>query len=222
MSVDRGIGELKLDSAGLEAVFEAASPDVVTAAVQKLAADVASLTGLPAEDSVPVRIRTSAAESSTPGLGEDESYWLVVGVAAWIAAPWIVALVTTPKLASVLSSSSLNILGLAYLFYGSRAKFDPANAKEKLRPLYNLVVHKYYIVEFYLFLVRKVQQGIAVVSNWLEQVVVIGLLVNGIAGGAKDAGHRLRGMQTGRVHSYVTLILAGVTILVFWFVVWAE
>ena len=91
MSVDQGLGELKLESARLEAVFEAASPRIVTAAVQKLAADVASLTGLPAAGSVPVRIRTSEAESSTPGLGEDESYWLVVddaGIYLDAASPW--------------------------------------------------------------------------------------------------------------------------------------
>ena len=77
----------------------------------------------------------------------------------------------------------------------------------------------YYIDAFYLWLVRKVQQGIAVVANFIEQHIIIGVLVNGIGGGTREAGNRLRMMQTGRIHSYVTMVLAGITILVFWFVV---
>ncbi len=90
-SVDRGQGYLALDSAGLEAVFEAASPGMVVAAVQTLAADVARLTGLPAADPVSVRIRTAEAQSRTPGLEEDESYWLVVddaGIYLDAESPW--------------------------------------------------------------------------------------------------------------------------------------
>ncbi len=90
-SVDAGLGRFELESARLAAVFEAASSERVADAVSQLAADVASLTGLPAADSVPVRIRTAGAASSAPRLEEDESYWLVVddaGIYLDAASPW--------------------------------------------------------------------------------------------------------------------------------------
>lgn len=90
-SVDVGLGSLQLESARFEVVFEAASPASVAAAVQQLAADVASLTDLPAIEPVPVRIRTAEVETPAPGLEEDESYWLVVddaGIYLDAASPW--------------------------------------------------------------------------------------------------------------------------------------
>ena len=108
---------------------------------------------------------------------------------------------------------------VAWLFYGSKKVLSAESAKARLGWLWTLLWNKYYIDHFYLWLVRRVQQGIAVVSNFVEQYIIIGILVNGIAGGTKEAGNRLRFMQTGRVNSYVTVILAGITILVFWIVV---
>ena len=107
------------------------------------------------------------------------------------------------------------------MFYGSQ-KFSAEKAKEKLAPLHKLLVNKYYIDEFYLFLVKKVQQGIAAASSIIEQKIIIGIFVNGIAGGTREAGNRLRMMQTGRVNSYVTIVLSGITILVFALVIFAR
>ncbi|MEN8149353.1 MAG: NADH-quinone oxidoreductase subunit L [Planctomycetota bacterium] len=114
----------------------------------------------------------------------------------------------------------MGVAGLitSFLIYGKKL-IDPENLKQKFLPIWTLLDNLYYIDAFYLFLVKKVQQGIAVLANFLEQHIIIGIFVNGIAGGAREAGNRLRMMQTGRVHSYVTMVLAGITILVFWFVV---
>jgi L-rhamnose-H+ transport protein len=46
-----------------------------------------------------------------------ESFWLVMGLAAWLAAPWLVAWLTTPDLLGVLSASPENAWGLC-LFFG--------------------------------------------------------------------------------------------------------
>ncbi|HID77931.1 MAG TPA: rhamnose/proton symporter RhaT [Planctomycetaceae bacterium] len=45
-----------------------------------------------------------------------ESFWLVMGLAAWLAAPWIVARITTPDLFEVLATSPAGAMGLAVLF----------------------------------------------------------------------------------------------------------
>jgi L-rhamnose-H+ transport protein len=45
-----------------------------------------------------------------------ESFWLVMGLAAWLAAPWTVALITTPDLFGVLAASPARAWGLCILF----------------------------------------------------------------------------------------------------------
>jgi L-rhamnose-H+ transport protein len=45
-----------------------------------------------------------------------ESFWLVMGLAAWLAAPWIVAWITTPDLLKVLAGSPAKAMWLAILF----------------------------------------------------------------------------------------------------------
>jgi L-rhamnose-H+ transport protein len=45
-----------------------------------------------------------------------ESFWLVMGLAAWLAAPWAVALITTPNLSDVLAASPAKAWALCLLF----------------------------------------------------------------------------------------------------------
>jgi L-rhamnose-H+ transport protein len=45
-----------------------------------------------------------------------ESYWLVGGVFSWIIAPWVVGLLTCPRLLSVLRSAPDRAVALCYLF----------------------------------------------------------------------------------------------------------
>ena len=45
-----------------------------------------------------------------------ESFWLVMGIAAWLAAPWLVAWLTTPDLLGVLSASPVTAWGTCLLF----------------------------------------------------------------------------------------------------------
>jgi L-rhamnose-H+ transport protein len=47
-----------------------------------------------------------------------ESFWLVMGLAAWLITPWVVALVTIPHLAEVLRTSPPTAIGRA-LFFGA-------------------------------------------------------------------------------------------------------
>ena len=47
-----------------------------------------------------------------------ESSWMVMGVAAWIFAPWVVALLTTPQLMEVLTESDAKTILWTYFFGG--------------------------------------------------------------------------------------------------------
>ncbi len=47
-----------------------------------------------------------------------ESFWLVMGLAAWLAAPWIVAWITTPHLLAVIAGGPPRAIALA-IFFGA-------------------------------------------------------------------------------------------------------
>jgi NADH-quinone oxidoreductase subunit L len=97
---------------------------------------------------------------------------------------------------------------LAVLVYGRAVPgTDPLPAR--IPRLHRLWRDLYYVDDLYLFLVRRVQQGMAVLSWLFERRVVIGALVNGTAQGARIAGERLRRVENGRLTSYVTWLLLG-------------
>jgi NADH-quinone oxidoreductase subunit L len=84
---------------------------------------------------------------------------------------------------------------------------------ERLGWIHALWSRLYYVDAFYLWLVRRVQQGIAVLSWTFERRVIIGALVNGTSQATRVAGDRLRRVQGGRLTSYVSWLLLGVVIL---------
>jgi NADH-quinone oxidoreductase subunit L len=107
----------------------------------------------------------------------------------------------------------IGILG-AWLIYQRRV-IAPEDLQQKLKPLHTLLVKKYYFDEVYLFLVLKVQQGVAIAMNWFEQNVLIRGIVNGLAALTRGSGDRLRRLQTGHLHTYVLLIVAGLILVVY-------
>ena len=107
----------------------------------------------------------------------------------------------------------VGILG-AWLIYQRRV-IAPEDIQKRLKPLHTLLVHKYYFDEMYLFLVLKVQQGVAIAMNWFEQVILIRGIVNNIGNLTRGSGDRLRRLQTGHLHTYVFLIVAGLTLVVY-------
>jgi NADH-quinone oxidoreductase subunit L len=113
---------------------------------------------------------------------------------------WPVALVST--------AFAVGGLLLAVAVYGRAVPgTDPLPAR--LGRLHALWRNLYYVDDFYLFLVRRVQQGIARLSWVVERRVVIGGMVNGTAQAARAAGERLRRVENGRLTSYVTWLLLG-------------
>jgi NADH-quinone oxidoreductase subunit L len=91
---------------------------------------------------------------------------------------------------------------------------DPLPAR--LGGLWRTWASLWYVDDLYAFLVRRVQQGLAVLSWVFERRVVIGALVNGVAQGGRRAGERLRRVQSGRITDYVTWLLLGVVAVSAW------
>ncbi len=104
---------------------------------------------------------------------------------------------------------------LGWLVYGSR-RIDAAAWKERLLPLHTLLARKYFIDEFYLWLVRSVQQGFATILDFIEQNILIRGIVDGLSAAVKGSGRALRELQTGSLHTYVRFALAGTVLVVAW------
>jgi len=106
-------------------------------------------------------------------------------------------------------------LVLGVLFYATRT-LDAAAWKARLAPVHALLVNKYYFDDLYLFLVRRVQQGIAEAADFFEQNVLIRGVVDGVAGATRRAGAELRGLQTGSLQTYVRFAVASTMLVAGW------
>lgn len=114
-----------------------------------------------------------------------------------------------------LTSSALALvgLGLSYYLYGrQRPAKDPV---EKLGGLYTVLKNKYYFDNVYAWYVDCVQQGFAKILTWAEQLIIVRVAVEGLAGLAKAAGKPLRYLQTGLVQFYALVFVLGALYLFF-------
>ncbi len=100
----------------------------------------------------------------------------------------------------------------AYLVFGLKL-IDPATIKRAIRPVHALFDNRWYVDDFYEWLVRAVQQNFARLCNAIDQVLIIGVVVNGTAWVARAGGAVLSRYQTGSARNYVLLFLAGVAAL---------
>jgi len=126
---------------------------------------------------------------------------------------------------------------LAFLMYEWK-KIDPDKLAEKLKPLYNLSYHKWYIDEIYSFLFVErlldlsrfiswfdatvvdgivnysatLTRGIANITGWFDTYIVDGL-VNFTAFISGFVGLSLRKIQTGKVQTYIVYVVFSVIII---------
>ena len=121
-----------------------------------------------------------------------------------------------------LSSGSLMVFALlaaaagilvAYWFY---LKFTgwPHRLAERFSGLYNILIHKYYVDEFYDWLVvRPLRVGSEkVLWQGVDAKVIDGLMVNGTGESVAEVGGILRRIQSGNIRSYASWVLLGATL----------
>ncbi len=104
---------------------------------------------------------------------------------------------------------------LAWLLY-RRGPADDARLRSLLGPLYGLLENKFYVDEFYLFLVNRVQGGLAALCAGLDLVLVRGLGVGGVSGLARLAGWCVRLLQGGSLRFYLLATILGVAAFLLW------
>jgi NADH-quinone oxidoreductase subunit L len=123
-------------------------------------------------------------------------------------------------LAFVAVVSALIGLGVAFWLY-IRQPGKPEQIAKSMQPVYNTLLNKYYVDEFYAAVVIKPLLWVSTNVLW-KMVDVAGIdgTVNGIATGAKTIGDTVRHAQSGNTRSYAVWVVIGalvvIAIIFFW------
>jgi len=100
--------------------------------------------------------------------------------------------------------------GSAFAFYQPAAT---DTLEQKSPGLFALLASKLFIDEAYNYYVAKIQQRFAMLLNFLEQIVLAGIIIRGLAGLVGLFGLGARALHTGRLSAYVYWFLIGVVLL---------
>jgi NADH-quinone oxidoreductase subunit L len=145
---------------------------------------------------------------NTPWFGTFLGDWLVEGNEALghghIEGPaWIMILATIVSLAGIF---------LAWLIYGKRS-LSRGFISDRTPILYNILVNKYYIDEFYQSSVVFITKGISLFLYFIETFLVEGI-IKGIAVIVQSLGRAGSKLQSGQVQTYGTFVVVGLALLV--------
>jgi NADH-quinone oxidoreductase subunit L len=113
------------------------------------------------------------------------------------------------SIAAAGTAVALGGIALAWAFYS--AKIFSADALVAKYPgIHRLLQNKYYFDEMYFWMIKHIQGGIALICNWIEEWVVINLIVNGSAASTRWFGGLLRLSETGRLQTYLMIFVTGI------------
>ena len=109
-------------------------------------------------------------------------------------------------------------IGLARAWYTKMPEV-PKRVAQRSPTLYRLLLNKYYVDEVYdATVVTPLVKGSESLLWKVVDVRVIDGLVNGTARAVAAAGRTLRMVQTGVVHNYMLLFIAGVVMILGWLI----
>jgi NADH-quinone oxidoreductase subunit L len=121
--------------------------------------------------------------------------------------------VETTRLIPVLATfAALLGLGWAYVVYFQKA-ISASLLARRFGWVYTLVKNKYYVDEFYAFLVRQVMFVISRGLAWFDRHVVDGA-VNGVAWLCRMSGEGASRLQLGRLQAYLLMFTAALILIV--------
>ena len=106
-------------------------------------------------------------------------------------------------------------IGWAYMLYcriGLEAVHNYVESHTALRVMHRILLHKFYVDEFYNVLIRYGVLGMSHIEQAFDAYIVDGL-VNGVARLVMTAGRDLRHVETGKVQTYMVGFFGGVAVL---------
>jgi len=101
---------------------------------------------------------------------------------------------------------------LAACFYYWKI-FSAEKMAQTFAPIYRLLKNKYYVDEFYGWMVEKIVFGLASVFTWFDDNVVDDGMVDGLGWTARKMGGFFRLTQTGYVQNYALVIFGAVAVI---------
>jgi NADH-quinone oxidoreductase subunit L len=112
-------------------------------------------------------------------------------------------------IAIVSSIVALAGIGLAILFYVIKPELAGKTA-ETFKPIYLLLKNKYYVDEFYGWVVKKFLFGFATICTWFDDNIVDDGMVDGTGWITRKMGKLFTLTQTGYVQNYALVIFGAV------------
>jgi NADH-quinone oxidoreductase subunit L len=111
-----------------------------------------------------------------------------------------------------LLATAVGIL-IAYSFYLKHLSW-PKRLAEHFSRLYDLLIHKYYVDEFYNWLVVRPLCSVSEKFLWqrVDVEAIDGVMVNGTGEEVAGVGNLLRRVQSGNIRSYASWVLLGATL----------
>jgi NADH-quinone oxidoreductase subunit L len=103
-------------------------------------------------------------------------------------------------------------IGTAWLFY-QKKYFKPSRIAETLSPITLVLVKKLWLDDIYLWIYRRVLNGISFLCGWFDRYIVDGL-VNAISWSIRQTSRGLREIQTGRIQDYLYGIIAAIILFI--------
>jgi NADH-quinone oxidoreductase subunit L len=102
---------------------------------------------------------------------------------------------------------------VAYWLYLKSTRL-PALLAERFSWLYNILIHKYYVDEFYNWLVVRPLCTVSEKFLWqrVDVEAIDGVMVNGTGEEVAGVGNLLRRIQSGNIRSYASWVLLGATL----------
>ncbi|MCM8811599.1 MAG: NADH-quinone oxidoreductase subunit L [Candidatus Omnitrophica bacterium] len=113
-----------------------------------------------------------------------------------------------------LISSAVAVAGLAlaWRLYGDGSTDEIL--LQKYKAVARVLSNKYYMDDIYRWINNRIQQRTAIILGWVERSVLIGFIINGVAGSTGFCGWVLTRLQTGKVQIYALSIAAGLAAII--------
>jgi NADH-quinone oxidoreductase subunit L len=105
-------------------------------------------------------------------------------------------------------------------FYLWQLRYDAVERiRSTFKPIATLLEHRYYIDEFYQFIIDRVIMGVSALVAWFDRNVVNDTGVDGTAGLGYFAGRELKYTETGKLPNYALAIASGIVVIAILFLV---
>ncbi len=136
------------------------------------------------------------------------NYWL----SAFITYPGAEHHAASPMIMIISAALALAGIYLAYLIY-QKQRISAEALKEKFSTAHRVLTNKYYIDEFYAFLIAKCVDAVAAFMFWFDTKIVNGF-INWLANSTGKLGKLLSYTEDGQVQTYALCMYAGALLIV--------